>query len=76
VHHQDSSKMEVIKGRDVYSGVILESQYSAASIALKGMCSARGRDLMVPDVHIGGQGGMQLQELIQRQLVWYFLLLK
>lgn len=47
-----------------------------ASIALKRMCSARGRDLMVPDVHIGGQGDMQLQELIQRQLVWYFLLLE
>lgn len=76
MHHQDRSKMEVIKGGDVYSGVILESQYSDESIALYGMCSARGRDLMVPDVHIGGQGDMQLQELIQRQLVWYFLPLK
>lgn len=54
----------------------MESQFRAASIALKGMCSGRGRDLVVPDGHIGGQGDMQLQELIQRQLVWYFLLLK
>lgn len=76
MHHEDRSKMEVIKGGDIYSGVILESQNSAESIALDGMCNARGRDLMVPDVHIGGQGDMQLQEPIQRQLVWYFLLLK